>query len=250
MKGLIITTAPKTLKQLFAPVKSLSRESAVLNELAAYVERQDLGPGDKLPSERALCEVLGVGRSTVREALKRWMALGIIDLRQGSGAYLRVKVSPNLMHVPLVLAQPQKARDVLHILEVRRALEGEAAALCAAHGTPEEIAVIAQALHRLEAVPDYRNASNEDWHFHNAIYQATGNPLFPQLIQSVQNLLHLLWENPLHLQNFAASSYPFHRIMYEAIARRDAAAARNAAWSLIDSVANEIRQAFPEADKC
>ena len=72
-----------------------------------------------------------MGRSTVREALKRWEALGIVEMRQGSGAYLRVAVSPNLLHVPLVLARPSKVKNLLQILQVRRALEGEAAAICA-----------------------------------------------------------------------------------------------------------------------
>ena len=98
---------------------------------------------------------------------------------------------------------------------------------------------------RLEAAHAAGNGSKEDWEFHQSIYNATGNPFFPQIIQSMRDLLHQLWENALHLPDFAEASHPFHRTMYEAIARRDAEAARAEAWKLIGSVEREIREAFP-----
>lgn len=231
--GLTKTLRPKSL------------DSAVLDSLATYVERMAIPPGSKLPSERVLCEALGVGRSTVREALKRWEALGIVAMRQGSGVYLQVAVSPKLLHVPLLLPRPSKVESLLHILHVRRALEGEAAALCATFASPEEIAGIGEALLRLEVAHAAGNGSSEDWEFHQQIYHATGNPFFPQIIQSMRDMLHQLWENALQLPDFAAASHPFHRTMFESIARRDADAARTEAWKLIDSVEREIREAFP-----
>lgn len=221
-------------------------DSAILDSLATFVDEQGITPGSRLPSERVLGEALGVGRSSVREALKRWEALGIISLHQGRGAFLKVAVSPNLLHVPLVLARPNKVRDLLQILQVRRALEGEAAAICATSASDESVAGIGAALLRLETAHAAGNGSDADWEFHQSIYNATGNPFFPQLIQLMRDLLHQLWENALHLKDFAETSYPFHRTMYEAIARRDASAARTEAWKLIDSVEHEIREAFPD----
>lgn len=228
------------------PVARKNLDSAILDSLAAFVDEQGIKPGERLPSERALSESLNVGRSSVREALKRWEALGIVSLQQGRGAFLKVAVSPNLLHVPLLLAKPDKVKDLLQILQVRRALEGEAAAVCASSASDETIADIGAALARLETAHAAGNGSDADWEFHQSIYRATGNPFFPQLIQSMQDLLHQLWENALHLKDFAETSYPYHRTMYEAIARRDANAARAEAWKLIDSVETEIREAFPD----
>ena len=231
---------------LLRPIRPKSLDSAVLDSLAAYVDQMGVSPGSKLPSERVLCAALGVGRSTVREALKRWEALGIVDMRHGSGVYLRVAVSPNLLHVPLVLARPSKVKNLLQILQVRRALEGEAAALCAMSARDEDVASVGAALLRMEASHARGDGAEADWQFHLSIYRATGNPFFPQLIQSMRDLLHQLWENALELPDFAAASHPFHRSMYEAIARRDPDAARGEAWKLIDSVEGEIREAFPD----
>ena len=90
------------------PVKRKGLDSAILDSLAAFLEEHKIEPGQQLPSERVLGEALGVGRSSVREALKRWEALGIISLHQGRGAFLNVAVSTNILHVPLVLARPFK----------------------------------------------------------------------------------------------------------------------------------------------
>ena len=235
----------RSIRALPRKAQPTSLEEAVLKSLSTFVEEAKFGPGDRLPSERALCEALGVGRSTVREALKRWEALGIVERRQGSGIYLRAKVGPNLLHVPLVLARPSKVRNLLHILQVRRALEGEAAAVCAAAASDEKIAAIGAALDRMERDHAAGDGSEADWEFHQSIFHSTGNPFFPQLIQSMRDLLHQLWENALELPDFAEASFPFHRTMYDAIRRREPDAARAEAWKLIDSVETEIREAFP-----
>lgn len=227
-----------------SPIKSQTLDSAVIDRLSAYVEGAGISPGVRLPSERMLCESLEVSRPTVREALKRWEALGIVEMRKGSGVYLRKAVGRNIVHVPLVLSRSSKVKDLLHGLQVRRALEGEAAAICAASASAERIVTIEKALDRMEAAHAIGNSSEEDWEYHQSIIEATGNPLFTQIIQSMRDLVHQFWENPLQLPNFAEASFPFHRSMFDAIARRDAQAAREEALKIIDSVGQEIREAY------
>ncbi|MFZ5678118.1 MAG: FadR/GntR family transcriptional regulator [Pseudomonadota bacterium] len=218
----------------------------MVDALAAYVEEARIGPGDKLPSERMLCDRLRVSRPTVREALKRWEALGIVEMRKGSGIYLRKAVGRNILHVPLVLSRSTKVKDLLHGLQVRRALEGEAAAICAASASAERIAMIGKALDRMEAAHAVGNSSEEDWEYHQSIIEATGNPLFTQIVQSMRDLVHQFWENPLQIPHFAEASFPFHRTMFDAIARRDPVSARAEALKIIDSVGGEIREAYPD----
>ena len=74
-------TSRNDTRGLLEPIRPKSLDSAVLDSLAAYVDHAAIGPNSKLPSERVLCKVLGVGRSTLREALKRWEALGIVEMR-------------------------------------------------------------------------------------------------------------------------------------------------------------------------
>lgn len=236
------TPAPSAF---LGPVKSQTLDSAVIDALATYVEEARIALGQKLPSERALCERLEVSRPTVREALKRWEALGIVEMRKGSGVYLRKPVGRNILHVPLVLNQSSKVKGLLYGLQVRRALEGEAAAICASSASADRIAMIEAALNRMETAHAKGNSSEEDWEYHQSIIEATGNPLFTQIIQSMRDLVHQFWENPLQLPNFAEASFPFHRSMFDAIARRDPETARAEALKIIDSVGSEIREAYP-----
>jgi GntR family transcriptional repressor for pyruvate dehydrogenase complex len=231
---------------LLGPVRSQTLDSAVIDALAAYVEQARIALGERLPSERMLCEKLEVSRPTVREALKRWEALGIVEMRKGSGVYLRKAIGRNIVHVPLVLSRSSKVKDLLHGLQVRRALEGEAAFICASSASGERIAMIEKALLRMEAAHAKGNSSEEDWEYHQSIIEATGNPLFTQIIQSMRDLVHQFWENPLRLPHFAEASFPFHRTMFDAIARRDPQAARAEALKIIDSVGSEIREAYPD----
>ena len=229
-------------------IRPRSLDSAVLDALASFIESAGIEPGSRLPSERLLCGQLGVSRPTLREALKRWEALGIVEMRKGAGAFLKASVSPNLLHVPLVLARPEKVESLLQVLQVRRALEGEAAAICAKSASADDIAEIEQALIRLETARALGDDADEDWQFHQTIYAAAANPFFTRITQSMQNLMHQFWENPLNLPNFAAASHPYHRTMFEAIARRDEDGARLEAWKIIDSVELDIRRAFPDED--
>lgn len=156
----------------------------MLETLAAFVSESGIGPGDRLPTERILAERLKVSRNTVREALTRWEGLGLVERRQGSGTYLKGDVSPDMLHMPLTLAGGSDFDGLMHTLEIRRALEAEAAALCAKRATDRDITAIGDKLDAVERTfhETWGTSSEADWEFHQAIYRASGNPLFEQMI--------------------------------------------------------------------
>lgn len=224
------------------PVRTRTRDDAVLDELAAFVAAAGLGQGDRLPAERELSTRLQVGRSTIREALKRWQALGMVEMRKGAGTFLLAPVDPTAVHVALVLRL--KRDGLLRTLEVRRALEGEAAALAARRASTAAIEEIRDRLERMEAIHSrYGEAPAEDWEFHLAIYRATDNPIFQQLISILFDAFHDFFTNPLQQPGFASRSFPFHREMFDAIAARDPDRARAKALSILDIVEEDVRAA-------
>ncbi len=235
---------------MLRPIQAPTRDEAVLDTIAAFVEEAALGPGDRLPAERELAERLGVSRSTIREALKRWEGLGIVRMRKGAGVFLLRPVAKDSVHVPLML-NGSEAERLTHALEIRRLLEPEAAALCAIRASNTEIGAIEMALDISEAAFRMRDGMNaeEDWAFHQSVLRACGNPLFDQIVDGLRPLFHLFWENPLHMADFGQASFPFHRHMFEAIARRDPSAARKAALAIISSVDDDIRRGRARAGK-
>jgi GntR family transcriptional regulator, transcriptional repressor for pyruvate dehydrogenase complex len=226
------------------PLRPVSREAAALEALAAFAARQRLGAGDRLPTERELAQHLGISRATVREALKRWEGAGLVESRQGSGTFLRVAVAPGMRHLTLTLPSAGDLPGLFHTLEVRRALEAEAAALCAVRAGTAELALIEERLEAMEAAFHARDGMSavEDWEFHQTILRSSGNPLFEQLTAAMHETLHRFWEWPLGLEDFGRASFPFHRTLVERIRARDPAGARAEVGKLIATVEADLQR--------
>ncbi|AGB46209.1 transcriptional regulator [Mesorhizobium australicum WSM2073] len=226
------------------PIQTTARDDAVLKALVGFVRAEALRPGERLPTERILAERLKVSRNTVREALTRWEGLGLVERRQGSGTFLKAAVSPDMLHLPLTLTGGNDFTSLMQTLEIRRALEAEAAALCAERASPADIAeiegkldIMEQAFRTLDGM-----SSEEDWEFHQAIYRVSGNPLFEQIIAAMHELFHRFWEHPLGVRDFGHASFPYHRTIYERIAARDPQGARDEALKLIATVEDDLKR--------
>src|SRR5262249_49894174 len=224
------------------PLQLPARDTAILDALAGFVAEHGLKPGDRLPPERELCERLKVSRPTLREALKRWAALGILDMRVGSGTYLRVPVAPGAVHFALTVQLEHV--HLQRTLELRRALEAEAAELAALRASDEAIAEIRRRLEHMEHVHlRHGDAPEEDWEFHLSVYRAAGNPLFVQIVGQLHAALHRVWEHPFGQADFARRTFPMHRQLYESIAARAPPAARRVKSDIISIVEEDLREA-------
>ena len=139
------------------------------------------GVGDRLPAEPVLAQHMGVGRSTVREAVRVLAHAGVLEVRQGAGTFVRATTSPSDFAIRL-----QRAA-ALEVYEVRRALEVEAAGLAALRRTADDLAAIDHALvRRMEAHKkgDERTYLAADLAFHKAVVDAAHNPLLSALYGS------------------------------------------------------------------
>ena len=223
------------------PIETQTRDQAVLKALAAFIASDGLRPDDRLPTERVLAERLAVSRGTIREALKRWESLGIVAMRKGSGTYLLRAISPESLHLPLTL-NGSDLPNLFHMLEVRRALEAEAAAICAERATTAQIAVIRSHLEAMEPIffGDMETSAKADWAFHSSIIKAAANPLITQMLDAMRDLMQRFWQQPLGIPDFGHASFPFHRTMFEAIARGDASAARQETLKLLETVRDDL----------
>lgn len=227
------------------PIKSRSRVQQVLDALVAMVESAGLQVGDRLPPEQELAARLGVGRSTIREALNAWQCMGIVTRNKGAGTVLAAEVAANAIHVPLTLKL--EAEGLLRTHAVRTPLEVEASALAARNASRRERALIRKRLAELMAVyeagADWRQA---DERFHDAIHQACGNPLFQQLIQQIRGAFHDIYEAPFGQPQLGAATIPLHPALAEAIAegRPDEAAAQTR--RIMETVAAEVKAVIDE----
>jgi GntR family transcriptional regulator, transcriptional repressor for pyruvate dehydrogenase complex len=231
----------RTALSYLAPLDTPAKGVAVQDALVAMIEQAGLGIGDRLPPEVAMATSLGVGRSTIREAMNRWEGLGIIRRRRGDGTYLTARVQSS--HGPLPTMIRLEGEALLRLLEVRRVLETGTVRRAAILATPAQRQDIAARCDDLLRIVDaglpYRDA---DWAFHGAISDATGNPLFGQLLVHLDHAFERSEDAPFSRNAFGLASFPIHRDLSDAIGRGDPDGAEAAIHAIIDSVAQEIRQ--------
>jgi DNA-binding FadR family transcriptional regulator len=213
--------------------------ASILAALAKHIQQTGLTEGDRLPPEREIALQLGVSRPLVREALQHWRALGFVETINGRGSFLRADIVPNHQHVVFIL--PQEQESLLHALEIRRALEPEAAALAAERATDEQVRALGALLDTVEdAYRRVGDAPDEDWAFHQALYEASGNPLFSQLIHAIHSIFHRFWENPVQRPGFAQRGIIHHRTLVERVRARDPEGARAAALSILQVLEEDL----------
>ena len=200
--------------------------------LSGQIARGGLAPGDRLPTEAQLSLQHGVSRSVVREAVHRIKSRGLLVSRQGSGVYVSAPVGHRPLEFdPTVL---ESVDAVVHVVEVRRVLEGEMAALAAARATRAQVAGLRRALAAIDgAAQAGHDGVAEDLAFHRAIGEATGNPQFSLLIgfleQYLRAAMRITRGNEARRQDFMDAVRIEHRAIVEAIAARDPVGARRCA---------------------
>lgn len=217
----------------------------VLEALSLMIERAGLGIGDRLPPEVDIAKKLNVGRSKVREALVAWQNMGIVTRNKKAGTRLATEVSSNSIHMPVTLKL--EAESLLRTHAVRRPLEIEAVRLAALRVTEQRGRVIlarsAELMAVYEASEDWREA---DYRLHRSIYDATGNPLFEQLIRQIQDGFHSIYDAPFGQPHLGQATIPLHPKLARAIADGDDATAVVVIKTVMDMVEDEVRQ-FMEA---
>ncbi|RJO78303.1 FadR family transcriptional regulator [Nocardia panacis] len=187
--------------------------------------------GGRIPGEQELTELLGVSRNTVREALRSLIHLGLLEARVGDGTYVRV--SSELEAVLLRRAATARASDVA---ELRAVLEEHAAAVAAERRTEADVDRLRELLDELREHNSggvMTELAAADGAFHLAIVRAGGNALLTELYEHMGAALTSMVSELPWDADIAAEHDRWHGALVDAIAARDAVAARHAAVMLV-----------------
>jgi len=196
----------------------------VADRLIELIIENDLHPGDRLPNEYALAEHLGVGRSTIREAVRRLVSRNVLEVRQGAGTFVSDKygVPEDPLGLTFMSNEPGLARD---LQDIRMMLEPEICAMLAQRITKKQLEQLRkyndECTRLIEAGQDYSEA---DARFHRYLAECSGNQVLRNLIPIITSavLVVIVATGDEH----RAVTVTEHRSIVEAIARRDAAGAR------------------------
>lgn len=190
-----------------------------------------LQPGQKLPPERALAETLGIGRNSVREALRTMDMLGIISSTQGSGNYISCRFDKSLTESLSMMFFMQRL-DYRQVSELRGGVETQAAALAAERATAAEVGAMQEIVGKMAREEDETLNAELDKSLHMAVAKASGNPLIVMVLQSLSDTLDLfisdLRSEILHQETNSPVLQQAHESIVSSLRNHDAEQARRA----------------------
>lgn len=194
-------------------------------QILGLIESRNLQPGDRLPSTKKLAELFSVATPTIREALRQLQATGVVDIRHGSGVYVR-KVEQ-----ALIIANPHyntlSAESVLQLLDARLAIEPFLAGQAAEHATEADIAALQSLLDEAEQFLTGQDAQLHptNMRFHTRIARVSRNAILAEFFESLVELYSREQLGILEIFNARARDYQDHVQIFEAISSGDTAVA-------------------------
>lgn len=213
--------------------KDTSAVDTVYNYLFQNIRNGTWKPGDKIPSEADLCGILNVSRVSVRGALGRLSALGLVQSKQGKGTF--VSEPPAETQSPAFHIQNM---DRLSLFEFRRIIERESAALAALRATSEDVLAMQDSINKMEHGETDQEIAEQDLRFHALIAKATGNEIIQHVSRITEEAyLHMFMENVAQMGSMGTAH---HRQILLDIQVRDADAARQHMNAHLDETARLI----------
>ena len=193
-------------------------------QLMRYIQEEPIPVGEKIPNEFELAEKFGVGRSTIREAVKGLVSQGMLEVRRGSGTYV-ISAYP-AEEDPLGLGRyDDKYQLALELFDVRLMIEPEIAAYAAMNATEGDVEELRRLCNEVEEI--YRNGENhvrKDIELHTAIARCSKNRVVEILVPLIDSAVHT-FANVTHRELMEETIHT-HRAVVDAIERHDQVGAR------------------------
>ena len=224
----------------------MSAVEVAFQGLRAMISTGRLTAGQRFPIESELCAELGVSRGSLREAVRMLAALGVVETRQGSGTYVSALRAADIVGSLTLTVGLLPLDGLLEIYELRRVLEGHAAAQAAARRPDALVAEIDELLGRLEATDDPELTAELDHQFHSRYAAAAGNPTLAALLDVFRSRSrsYQIFHSPAAPQIKQVSDEG-HRAIADAIAARDSGAAETAACAHVAETERWLRRLQP-----
>lgn len=212
--------------EILTPVIRTTLTADICRQMVTHLIRGVWGEGEKIPAERDLCQQLGVGRASLREALKALEIMGMIETRLGDGTYVCKR--SDFFSRPLLWAIASGSEaDVRELVEARILIEVELAGLAAERAKPPDIRQLTELLAQMEhSRTDPQEFVQADVNFHLAMARAASNGILMNALHLIRNLLQQWILSAVAVKGVPDKACAQHKRLLLAIKNRDSATAR------------------------
>ncbi|MBS1850461.1 MAG: FadR family transcriptional regulator [Acidobacteria bacterium] len=224
-------------KSFLTPVSRSTLTADICRKLLSHLIRGDWSEGERIPPERELCQQLGVGRVSLREALKALEIMGMIETRLGDGTFV-CRRSEFLSRPLLWAITGSDLTGAQELVEARQLIEVELAGFAAVRATAENLKELGHQLDRMQANrTDVTSFQEADIQFHLAVSQAAHNRILQNALQLIRNLMQQWIGGTLNLKGVADEALAQHRQIFTAISKRNPERARLAMRAHLNAMA-------------
>lgn len=226
------------------PLKREPLNVEIARKLLDYLLSGSLKPGQRIPSERQLMQAMGVSRSAVREANKSLSLLGLLEIRQGDGTYLRnsgYSLLPQVIDWGLLLEDPY----VIDLMEARKYIEIVTAGLAAENRSEKDLEDLRAIIQTMsDSANDIERYVDADTKFHLRLAKAAGNSVFENLLSNFRSLLLVWAKKILEAAGETETSLAMHTPILEAVEQKDSEAASQAMVAHMERSSRRLREAL------
>lgn len=207
----------------------MSVTDAAIIKIRDLISSGRISPGDRMPPEQELATMLGISRSSLREAVKALSQARVLDVRRGDGTYV-TSLEPELLLSGLsFVVDLMQDSTLIEVFEVRKLLEPAATALAAKRISDEQVNTLRESLAEMRTAHDPEELVMRDFEFHAQVAAATGNSSLCSILEalSTRALRARIWR--ASVSGMKTMTLSQHALILEALADRDAVLARSAA---------------------
>ena len=226
-------------------IKSIKRKSVseeVFDQIKDNIVKGVWKEAEKIPSENELCKIFNVSRVSVRSAIQKLQAVGILTTNQGQGSFVSTSMSGNILNgfIPLLNINTEEFRD---ILEFREALEFKSIDLAVDRATEADLSKIGDALENMiKHRENYKGFTRFDYEFHLNIVKASKNKIFISIMQSYKSIFINYLEEMNKVYQTKDMSLENHKNIYEALLKGDNQRAKSIIRKSMDTNLKRFRR--------
>lgn len=228
----------------FKKIKKETVTEAIIHQIKTLIEEGQFEPGQQLPSERELSNLLEVSRPSVREAMKVLQSMNIVDIRTGSGTFLKNNT--------FLLADHFNVKNLvagftyLELIEARKVLEGVIAYLAAQNATEDNKAAIREAYNDIIQTMGSDDAAflNADFDFHVAIAESSQNRFLTEMLNNIRELMIMINIDVIKDPDQVKSAVEYHEKIMNSVLTGKTDRARLEMIEHLDTVANRIKMIY------
>lgn len=210
--------------RIFQSIDRSNIVDSIIEQFQVALMSGELRPGQRLPSEAELSKHLGVGRSTLREAMKALTTIGVLDVRRGDGTYVSEQITPGAI-MPLLFAILVESESPMHLQEFRFMFESGYFKIAAQKASDRDHAAIEEQIEKMAQYIDGGGNDPEmlarlDLDFHVAVMEATKNPLIQKVGRLLNTMLFELIKRNMAVPGSGEWTVKRHRHLLDLICRR------------------------------